>query len=44
MAGELPGNIRLAAEQLQMQSLILDHVPDALIVRDLEDRIRFWNK
>ena len=44
MAGELPGNIRLAAEQLQMQSLLLDHVPDALIVRDLEDRIRFWNK
>ena len=44
MAGELRGNIKLAEEQLQMQSCLLDHVHDALIVRDLEDRIRFWNK
>jgi PAS domain S-box-containing protein len=44
MAGDFRGNIKLAEEQLQMQSLLLDHVQDALIVRDLEDRIRFWNK
>jgi len=32
------------AEQLEMQSILLDQVQLALIVRDLEDRICFWNK
>ena len=32
------------ADQLEMQSLLLDQVQLALIVRDLEDRICFWNK
>jgi len=32
------------ADQFEMQSLLLDQVQLALIVRDLEDRICFWNK
>ena len=32
------------ADQFEMQSLLLDQVQVALIVRDLEDRICFWNK
>src|SRR5438093_1349730 len=31
-------------DQFEMQSLLLDQVQLALIVRDLEDRICFWNK
>src|SRR5438876_397188 len=31
-------------DQFEMQSFLLDQVQLALIVRDLEDRIRFWNK
>src|SRR5437667_1945499 len=32
------------ADQFEMQSFLLDQVQLALIVRDLEDRICFWNK
>ena len=32
------------ADQFELQSLLLDQVQLALIVRDLEDRICFWNK
>ncbi len=32
------------ADQFKLQSLLLDQVQLALIVRDLEDRICFWNK
>jgi PAS domain S-box-containing protein len=44
MAGDFVRKMKLAEEQLQLQSVLLDQVHDALIVRDLEDRIRFWNK
>src|SRR5262245_54442945 len=32
------------ADQFELQSLLLDQVHLALIVRDLEDRICYWNK
>src|SRR5436309_7520475 len=32
------------ADQFEMQSFLLDQVQLALIVRELEDRISFWNK
>ncbi len=31
-------------EQLQTESILLSQTQDALMVRDLEDRITFWNK
>ncbi len=33
-----------SADQFELQSLLLDQVQLALIVRDLEDRICFWNR
>ena len=33
-----------AEEQLQQQARLLDLVPDAVLVLDLEDRIQFWNQ
>ena len=40
-------NLKPTADQIEMQFLLLDlldQVQDALIVRDQEDRIRFWNR
>src|ERR1041384_8802513 len=31
-------------EQLREQAALLDHAQDAIIVRDLEDRVLYWNK
>lgn len=31
-------------EKLREQAALLDHAQDAILVRDLEDRILFWNK
>jgi PAS domain S-box-containing protein len=33
-----------ATEQIQEQAALLDKAHDAILVRDLEDRILFWNK
>jgi len=33
-----------AEEQLQEQATLLDLVPEAVLVRDLEDRIQYWNQ
>jgi len=33
-----------AEEQIREQAALLDHARDAISVRDLENRIRFWNK
>ena len=33
-----------AEDELPPHSILLDQVRDVLIIRDLEDRIRFWNK
>ncbi|MCI0561185.1 MAG: PAS domain S-box protein, partial [Nitrososphaera sp.] len=33
-----------AEEKLREQATLLDHAQDAILVRDLEDRILFWNK
>jgi PAS domain S-box-containing protein len=33
-----------AEEQLREQAELLNHARDAIVVRDLEDRILFWNK
>ncbi|MBL9210701.1 MAG: PAS domain S-box protein [Opitutaceae bacterium] len=33
-----------AAEKLQEQAALLDKAQDAIVVRDLEDRITYWNK
>src|SRR6476660_3388256 len=33
-----------AEEQLREQATLLDNAQDALLVRDLEDRLLFWNK
>jgi len=35
---------RRAEEQLREQAALLDHAQDAILVRDLADRILFWNK
>jgi two-component system, cell cycle sensor histidine kinase and response regulator CckA len=35
---------KVADEKLSLRSLLLDEAQDALIVRDLEDAIRFWSK
>ncbi|MDB6109098.1 MAG: putative sensor protein [Pedosphaera sp.] len=35
---------KLAAEQIQEQARLLDLDPDAILVRDMEDRIQFWNE
>jgi PAS domain S-box-containing protein len=35
---------KLEEEQLREQAALLDHAQDAIIVRDLEDRILYWNK
>ncbi|MEX1139011.1 MAG: PAS domain S-box protein [Bacteroidota bacterium] len=36
---------RMSAEhQLREQAALLDIVPDAIIIRDLDNRIQFWNK
>jgi PAS domain S-box-containing protein len=33
-----------AEERLQEQAELLDHAQEAILVRDLEGRVRFWNK
>ena len=33
-----------AEEQIREQAALLDHAQDAILVRDLEERILFWNK
>jgi len=33
-----------AEEQLREQATLLDHARDAILVQDLADRIRYWNK
>ncbi|MFY9555574.1 MAG: PAS domain S-box protein [Blastocatellia bacterium] len=33
-----------AEEQLREQATLLDNAQDAILVRDLDDKIRFWNK
>lgn len=33
-----------AEEQLREQATLLDNAQDAILVRDLEDKFRFWNK
>jgi two-component system cell cycle sensor histidine kinase/response regulator CckA len=35
---------KLAEEQIRRQAELLDQAQDAIIVRDLEDRIIYWNK
>jgi two-component system, cell cycle sensor histidine kinase and response regulator CckA len=35
---------RQRAERLREQAALLDQVPDAVLVRDLANRIRFWNR
>jgi PAS domain S-box-containing protein len=35
---------RRGEEQIREQAALLDHARDAISVRDLENRIRFWNK
>jgi two-component system, cell cycle sensor histidine kinase and response regulator CckA len=35
---------KLAEEQIRRQAELLDQAQDAIIVRDLEDRIVYWNK
>ncbi|MDQ3819357.1 MAG: ATP-binding protein, partial [Acidobacteriota bacterium] len=35
---------KLAERRLQQQAMLLDIAQDAIIVRDLEDRILYWNK
>ena len=35
---------KLAAEQIQEQARLLNLDPDAILVRDMEDRIEFWNE
>jgi two-component system, cell cycle sensor histidine kinase and response regulator CckA len=35
---------KLAEEQLQQQAALLDEATDAILVRDLDDRIIYWNK
>jgi PAS domain S-box-containing protein len=35
---------KLAERQIREQAALLDIVPDAIIIRDLENRVRFWNK
>jgi PAS domain S-box-containing protein len=44
---ELRGEVaerKRAEEQIREQAALLDHARDAISVRDLENRIRFWNK
>src|SRR4030095_13628679 len=36
--------LKLAEEQIRRQAELLDQAQDAIIVRDLEDRIIYWNK
>src|SRR5262249_23163077 len=35
---------RQRAERLREQAALLDQVPDAVLVRDLNNRVRFWNR
>ncbi|HET9532652.1 MAG TPA: PAS domain S-box protein, partial [Blastocatellia bacterium] len=35
---------RQAEDQLRAQAILLDHAREAIIVRDLNDRILFWNR
>ena len=35
---------RLLAEHLRVQAIMLDQARDAIIIRDFEDRILFWNR
>jgi len=44
LVGDVGLAILTASQEAKQQSFLLDAVQDALIVRDLEDRIRFWNK
>src|SRR5689334_1900446 len=36
--------VKLAEEQIRQQAELLDKSQDAILVRDLDDRIIFWNK
>lgn len=36
--------LKLAEEQIRQQAELLDQAQDAILVRDLEDRIVYWNK
>ena len=42
-AHELKKSIQASWKKIQYQSLILDNVPDAIVVWDVEGRITFWN-
>jgi len=36
--------LKLAEEQIRQQADLLDHSQDAILVRDMDDRIIYWNK
>ena len=38
------GDIRHLTEHFREQAALLDQVPDGVLVRDLDNRLRFWNR